>query len=178
MSSSLQEEKVTYQKSTKSLEKIKQLVAQIDLGPIKFKLMDTDEGEGWSRDKVESVEKAYRRFLILTTTSGRAIIPTKEIDAFWHQHILDTQKYAEDCQRAFGFFLHHFPYIGLRGNEDRLMLGRLFKETSELYEKMFGEPYGADAQDCENCGNCTASCGVGDHSSRDRIRPTVQPLAV
>lgn len=29
----------------------------------------------------------------------------------WHAHILFTQKYAADCDRIFGSFLHHFPTV-------------------------------------------------------------------
>lgn len=180
-------EHVVYQKTEKPVEEVKKLIDELDLGPIKFKLMDSEEGDGWAREKVEAVERQYKRFLFLTAVTGRAIIPTKEIDSFWHQHILDTEKYAGDCQKTFGFFLHHFPYIGLRGEEDRELLERLFAETRSLYENLFGEGYGLDVRsDCENCGNCTSTCGVCSNSghsghcspwvscdSQRRIRPTV-----
>ena len=178
MNKTVIEERVVYQKTARTTEEVTGLLDGLDLGPIKFKLMDAEEGEGWNRGKVEEMEKQYKRFLLLTVTSGHAIIPTKEIDAFWHQHILDTQKYADDCERCFGFFLHHFPYIGLRGEDDRQNLEALFQQTRQIYEAMFGESYGVSAQDCENCGNCSASCGVGDCDTPQRVRPTVEPLAV
>jgi hypothetical protein len=40
------------------------------------------------------------------------IVPTWEIDQVWHHHILDTHKYAQDCQWLFGYFVHHYPYFG------------------------------------------------------------------
>jgi len=185
-------EEVVHQTTTKSVGELKRLLEELDLGCIKFKLMDSDEGPGWSREKADEIEVEYKRFLYLCVTTGRSIIPTGDIDEFWHKHILDTQKYQEDCERVFGFFLHHFPYIGMRGPEDAENLKSLFAETKDIYQEAFGESYGlgADAQDCENCGQCGASCGVGGKASDcqncgtcgstcgvggGRTRPTVEP---
>ena len=171
-------EKLAYQVTQRPIAEVKQFLADLNLDCIKFKLMDSDEGEGWTRENAERVEKLYKRFLFLSITTGHAIIPTKEIDAFWHQHILDTHKYAEDCEQIFGFFLHHFPYIGMRGEEDARLLERLFQGTQALYEVTFGETYGADFKDCENCGNCTSSCGVGTSRAGDQqLRPSLPALA-
>lgn len=127
-----------------NLKPVGQVVAAIqalDLGPIKFKLMDPEEGQGWSREYVESMEIAYKRFLtLLVKYPDRAIAPTKDIDKFWHGHILDTMKYAEDCQRVFGFFLHHFPYFGMRGEQDAKNLAEAGDAMAALYESEFGEP--------------------------------------
>jgi hypothetical protein len=51
---------------------------------------------------------------------------------------LDTQKYQEDCERVFGYFLHHFPYFGMRGEEDAENLKHAWAESCALYEKRFG----------------------------------------
>ena len=37
-------------------------VMQLDLEPIKMKLMHVESGEGWSLDKANAMEKEYRRF--------------------------------------------------------------------------------------------------------------------
>src|SRR5438132_6353874 len=76
-------------------------VEGLDLGPIKFKLMDKEDGEGWSLDRVTVAEKEYKRFLILHREHAGTVVPSKEIDKFWHYHILDTAKYAEDCDLLF-----------------------------------------------------------------------------
>ena len=171
---------------TKSLSPgdIRANVMALDLECIKFKLVNSDEGPGWSREKVEDVCVQYRRFLFLCATVGKGIVPTKDIDEFWHYHILDTRKYAEDCEHAFGFFLHHFPYLGMRGEEDAALLKQYFENTKELYHQEFGVEYGVGSADCENCGNCDASCGVysgsGSCASEDSIekeRPRLEPLA-
>lgn len=36
-------------------------------------------------------------------------VPNKQIDEMWHEHILDTRKYSDDCQTVFGYYLHHTP---------------------------------------------------------------------
>jgi len=90
----------------------------LNLDCIKIKLMDKEEGKGWSREEADKLEVSYKRFLYMTHFSDEPIVPTKDIDSFWHQHILDTEKYAEDCEKVFGYFMHHFPYFGMRGEED------------------------------------------------------------
>jgi hypothetical protein len=133
-------------------------IAAIDLSMIKVKLQDPEEGAGWSVEYAEMVEAEYRKFLCLTGWyPDHAIVPSKIIDTFWHAHILDTQAYAPDCERSFGFFLHHFPYFGMRGPEDAAQLGDAYDGTLELYEQHFGT-VPADlwartgAARCPNCG--------------------------
>jgi hypothetical protein len=84
---------------------------------------------------------AYKRFLtLLVTHPETTVAPSKDIDKFWHGHILDTMKYAEDCERVFGYFLHHFPYFGMRGTEDAAQQAQADKDMHRLYEQEFGEP--------------------------------------
>ncbi|MET0322798.1 MAG: hypothetical protein ABW069_18920 [Duganella sp.] len=117
-------------------------IAQLDLDPIKVKLMHKESGEGWSLERVNAVEFEYRRFLILMKKyPHEATSPLVDVDTFWHYHILDTMKYAADCDAVFGYFLHHFPYIGMRGEEDAAVLAQIGRRMQELYEEEFGEPY-------------------------------------
>ena len=41
-------------------------IAAIDFSMVKLKLMDTEEGEGWSADHCDRVEREYRRYLALS----------------------------------------------------------------------------------------------------------------
>ncbi len=119
-----------------------QAIAALDLDPIKVKLMHQESGEGWSLEKVNAVEFEYRRFLYLMKIfPAEATAPLFDVDIFWHYHILDTMKYAQDCEQVFGYFLHHFPYIGLRGEDDLLAHQRVGERMKELYEETFGEDY-------------------------------------
>jgi hypothetical protein len=121
---------------------VKQVVAAIqalDLEPIKFKLMDPEEGQGWSRQYVDRMETEYKRFLTLFVTHPEeTLAPSKDVDKFWHGHILDTLKYAKDCEKVFGYFLHHFPYFGMRGAEDAANQARAAEATRRLYQQEFG----------------------------------------
>ncbi|KQW88588.1 hypothetical protein ASC94_24600 [Massilia sp. Root418] len=119
-----------------------QAIADLDLEPIKVKLMHEESGEGWSLQKANAVEFEYRRFLYLMKTFPQEqTAPLMDVDTFWHYHILDTMKYAADCDAVFGYFLHHFPYIGLRGEDDEAAHHRVGERMKELYEATFGEDY-------------------------------------
>ncbi len=116
-------------------EKLKQL----DLGPIAYKLMHKSDGLGWSRDKTTQAISRYMMFLTLIYLyPNRQFVPSEEIDAVWHFHIIDTIKYAQDCQMLFGHFIHHFPYFGHRDAEDRKNLEIIFEQTQVLFEEHFG----------------------------------------
>jgi len=152
------------------LEGLRAQIETIDLSMVKLKLMDEEEGQGWSKEYVAHVEERYRRFLVMLRLSpfGDAV-PTRDIDLFWHQHILDTRAYARDCARVFGEFVHHFPYFGMRGEEDAENLDSTFESTKALYFRLFGESYceatsPETATRCHKCGStchkCQSGCGM------------------
>ena len=117
-------------------------IADLNLDAIKVKLMHRESGEGWSLEKANAVEFEYRRFLILMKQFPQEeTAPLMDVDTFWHYNILDTLKYAADCEQVFGYFLHHFPYIGLRGEDDEAAHHRVGERMKQLYEETFGEDY-------------------------------------
>ena len=149
-------------------------IQDLDLDPIKIKLMDHEEGEGWSRGQADVVAVWYKRYLILNLKFPKSsVVPNKLIDTFWHYHILDTMKYADDCQNIFGHFFHHFPYFGMRSSDDAENLKKAFAITEALFWSEFGESLndlinkfsGSDVLDAAKCkeGNCR-SCKntIGD----------------
>lgn len=114
-------------------------IAALDLDPIKVKLMHAQSGEGWSREKADAVEFEYRRFLYLMKKfPNDQSAPLFDVDIFWHYHILDTLKYMEDCDTVFGHYLHHFPYLGLRGEDDEEQHQLAGQRMKEIYEETFG----------------------------------------
>jgi hypothetical protein len=121
-------------------------VARLDFAMLKAKLA---EEQRWTPETCNEVEGLYRKFLALNVRyRGRKICPTGPIDAFWHAHILDTPAYASDCEEIFGGMLHHFPYFGMRGPEDRAELERAFADTIELFIRHFGiDPTAGDLGD-------------------------------
>lgn len=114
-------------------------IQALDLSMIKVKLQDSEEGAGWTREMCDAVELEYKRFLALKRAyPDRDIVPNRQVDLFWHQHILDTEQYAQDCQELFGTFLHHYPYFGMRDEEDYANLCAAFQATEFLYQLHFG----------------------------------------
>jgi hypothetical protein len=114
------------------------MIAGLDLDPIKVKLMHKESGEAWALERANAVEVEYRRFLCLIKLyPNEQMAPLLDVDTFWHYHILDTMKYAADCEQIFGYFLHHFPYIGLSG-EDEAAHHQVGARMKERYEATFG----------------------------------------
>lgn len=147
------------------------VIEQLDLEPIIVKAIDNEEGLGWSLEFATQIAEEYKKYLTLCLDySNKAIVPAKDIDDFWHLHILDTQKYAEDCQNIFGYFLHHFPYFGMRGEEDAQNLKTAWNETHNLYEKRFGtlSPLWVGSARCPKCGRKTDS--NHDYAMNERPR--------
>lgn len=131
----------------------------LDLTPIKMKLMHEASGEGWSQARADAVETEYRRFLLLMKKYPDAgASPTVDVDTFWHYHILDTMKYARDCDATFGFFLHHYPYVGMAaGTEgEHAQAGARMRE---LYEAEFGVVVKGDAAFSASPGKPAAQAG-------------------
>lgn len=120
--------------------------AALDLASIKLKLMHVESGEGWTALRADAVETEYRRFLFLMNKYPDAeASPTVDVDTFWHYHILDTQKYAVDCEVLFGYFLHHDPYVGIGAGAsgDEHMAGA--ERMRVIYETEFGVSQAANA---------------------------------
>lgn len=74
-------------------------IAELDLEAIKVKLMHAASGEGWTLERANAIEAEYRRFLILMKKyPNEQTAPLVDVDTFWHYYILDTLKYAADCE--------------------------------------------------------------------------------
>src|SRR5258708_146713 len=122
----------------------KQVIAAIralDLEPIKLRVMDPELGEGWTREYAESVERAYRNYLTMLVKHPEDvedIVVSKDVDEFWHAHILHTMKYTEDCERVFGTYLHHNPDVGGRASAEIERKAVLVEKTRSLYQQEFG----------------------------------------
>jgi len=113
---------------------------------------------GWSKSLCDEAEREYKRFLALKRTyPEKDIVPNKIVDAFWHQHILDTEKYANDCEDIFGHFVHHYPYFGMNGKQDAQNLVDAFRESVELYQRHFAENYASQATRCK-APKCRTQC--------------------
>ncbi len=134
---------------------MRERIAALDLSPIIYKLMHAETGESWTRAKCDELIPLYRNFLVMAALGQEVVIPTLDIDHIWHTHILDTEKYAQDCQHCFGFFLHHFPYLGMRGEEDKQALQAAFQIGQQNFAANFGMELTGPAA------NCPGGCGGG-----------------
>jgi len=114
-------------------------LSSIDFGPIAYKLINPEEGEGWSLERATKAIEQYRRFLFLVYRyPEERIVPSREVDEVWHTHILDTMKYREECDLLFGKFMDHWPYFGLKDAEERQELNNAFDQTQQLFQLHFG----------------------------------------
>jgi hypothetical protein len=122
-------------------EALQLLDRELDLGNLRMKLADTEEGPSLSEARLDVMETEYRKFLALHLAHPDAeIVPCKTVDQMWHQHILDTAAYREDCEAIFGHYLDHFPYFGMRGEDDARALHDAYDDTLDRYREAFGEP--------------------------------------
>jgi hypothetical protein len=127
-----------HQRHDTELEHALKRVAHIDLHRISNKL-HYENPEFWTRDLLERTEEAYRRFLALNLLYPTKILAVNRVlDEYWHCHIIDTRKYAEDCTLVFGGILHHYPYFGMPGEEDEGENVPAFAITEQLWKEAFG----------------------------------------
>jgi hypothetical protein len=149
-------------------------VDALDLEPVVYKLVHAEPGEvGLSLDRADEAVTMYRCFLKLCVLyPGTAIVPTRQLDHVWHTHMLDTEKYRADCADVFGAFMDHFPYAGLRGEDDRCAWRKDFDRTRDLFRKHFGVDIGTQpaASACSNHGD-GSDCCVGSTNAVGNARP-------
>lgn len=142
----------------------RQTINELDLEPIMVKVMDKEEGYGWSLEFTTRVAAEYKRYLTLCLENPDfPMVPSTFVDEFWHFHILDTQKYQEDCDQVFGYFLHHFPYFGMRGEQDAENLKNAWAESCALYERRFGSIDKELWPASKRCPNCGVRCKDSHH---------------
>jgi hypothetical protein len=140
-------------------EALDHLAQALDLGKVRMKLADPKEGKGYDAVHLDLMEQEYRRFLALQIAYPDAeVVPCSLVDEIWHQHILDTIAYREDCEAIFGEFLDHYPYFGMQSVQEAQELQDAYGDTLEIYEREFGTPpdgtwISADAARCvrKNC---------------------------
>jgi hypothetical protein len=125
-----------------------QAIDALDFDRMKQKMLHGKRST-WTAATLAHAEEGYRRFLKLAVKYPQMpVVPSEAVDDFWHAHILDTQRYAADCERIFGGVLHHDPYVGIDGPEDEARLLSMAEETNKL---MASEFRAADADGAAYC---------------------------
>ena len=146
-------------KASSSAKTGRMIPEELELNSVRDALM---EKQGWPLERAEAARAEYIRFLtLLQRRPGFMLIPwpnkegQDDLDQFWHQHILDTAKYAADCNALFGRIIHHNPHVA-RGSEDERDAE---KKTQRLYARTFASgSYGrqVNSADLTGCGACAA----------------------
>lgn len=87
------------------------------------------------------------------------LAPTREIDLFWHLHMLSPVAYYNDCIRTFGKIIDHDGGFG-KGEGELPLLQRVFTKTAELWQSTYGVPYRDDGKWMHEQGmtNCWHDC--------------------
>jgi hypothetical protein len=67
------------------------------------------------------VERGLRQFFLACARSRRQFVamPSRVVDAMWHEFILHTRAYRDWCDLTLGRFLHHTPAEALGGDAQR-----------------------------------------------------------
>ncbi|MEM0516375.1 hypothetical protein WCN91_13295 [Pseudoalteromonas sp. YIC-827] len=129
----------SYEPEVNGVDELELSVSLLNFEKLKWKLTKSTEST-WSEDVCDLAEREYRKFLSLKKWYPKqSLVPSKLIDKFWHEHILDTKSYMEDCEAVFGYYIHHYPYFGIYGEDDQQSLQEAFNETVGLYENHFGK---------------------------------------
>ncbi len=134
------------QTTTRDIAAMLAAIDELDFSRIKAKLMHRGDGIE-ALPQIERAEAGYRQFLRLAAKYPDApIVPSEEVDEFWHMHILDTARYSADCERIFGYMIHHDPYSGLDGAEDEARHFALAAASDDLAAREFGSAGHGDAK--------------------------------
>ncbi len=70
----------------------------------------------------------------------------------------------DDCARIFGYYLHHFPYLGMRGEADAKMADEQFAATRARFLEMTGTDLVIEANSCGGGGHGCGGHSCGSHS--------------
>ncbi len=127
--------------TNRPVEQVIAAIHALDLESVKVRAMDPELGEGWTREYAEGIERGYRTYLTMLAKypdHAEDILLSKDVDEFWHTHILQTIKYTEDCEALFGKYLHHAPHVGEVTSADKEKRIALAEKTRHLYQLEFG----------------------------------------
>ncbi len=122
--------------SSVSLYEAHVYLSQLDLSYI-IEMMCSDRHPlpRWTYPDAEFCCQLYKNYLFLIKKYlPMPLVPTREIDEFWHNHILYTRNYLKDCLHIFGHYLHHDP---ASPNEEPEKLIEDFLRTKQLYLEEF-----------------------------------------
>jgi hypothetical protein len=146
-------------------------ISTLDLASVRRKFI-FKKGMWWhTLNSTDRVEQAYRRFIYLIVMNpGKTVVPwSRDLDDFWHEHILDTARYARDCNEILGSFIHHDPNLpegsaahSIASDETEAMYVAAFKERLQRGHRKRASLAGCAALSSGD-GGSTQSHGGGGH---------------
>ncbi len=99
--------------------------------------------ESITESQVQDCVRKYRNYLALCKMyPGKPLMPCEDIDLIWHQHILNSQHYMDDCDSYLGYYLHHNPILPTK---------EVALNSGELYVKHFGPEEGYENKGVVMC---------------------------
>lgn len=99
-----------YRRDPASTQTLVDRLELIDFGPLVQRLWQSQLlHRRWSRERMQRAIQTYACFLLDAALQPTAPLPAVDgdMDVVWHCHILQTQKYTQDCMTLFGVYLHH-----------------------------------------------------------------------
>jgi hypothetical protein len=123
------------------------------------------ERMGYSPTQADEVREEYKKFIALTVAYAPASLPTcKEVDDFWHAHILCTYEYIDMCKAVGAEYIHHNPCLS---HEAGMIVGCYNRDTLGRYREHFGKPHSFWTSDQELCSGDHDYCGSSANMARN-----------
>lgn len=139
---------------------IGEVVPLISVDLIRASYRSDDFPQDWSDEQRRRSLNRYERWLRLKQLHPKQrMAPTRDIDLFWHLHMLAPVAYHRDCMAVFGRILDHDGGFG-KGEGEAARLREVFLATARLWEQTYQEPYGEDGRWVCDLGatNCWHDC--------------------
>jgi hypothetical protein len=162
------------------------VINQIDLSRVSRRV--AKEHPEWTQARLDAAIAEYRKFLCLVKAGHNNISPCLDVDEIWHAHILFTMDYVRDCNKVFGFYVHHNPLDDeeeeqqeTEDSESVELQSEGFHNTFVAYQQVFGvlppaAIWGTNGQE-DASSACVAksqeSCEKDDHEASTKKTPTV-----
>jgi hypothetical protein len=115
---------------------MQQYIDEIATVDLTFIVAKTQRKQSWTDERTKLAETQYRnylaviRYLDANNQPLDVAPPSQDADEIWHNHILDSFKYLNDCNKVFGFFLHHLP--SYNAEREAMGLGAAVQEQAQL----------------------------------------------
>ncbi|MDE1825801.1 MAG: hypothetical protein KGH61_04630 [Candidatus Micrarchaeota archaeon] len=122
-------------------------------------------GKDVSRELAVRLEVEFKRYMsMIALDQVVGMGPSRMLDMYWHQFMLDTREYSKFCFEVLGRFIDHVPSTS-KTLESALAS---YARSLETYRQMFGEPDPTMwPSPGKTAGECTTKCegkypGAGD----------------